>query len=68
MRKRPRSTKRRPKKRQVKRATYTVPEAGVRLGLGKNAAYQAAREGQIPVIRIGRRLVVPIAALERMLK
>ncbi len=68
MRKRPRSTKRQPEKRQVERATYTVPEAGVRLGLGKNAAYQAAREGQIPVIRIGRRLVVPIAALERMLK
>ena len=48
--------------------TLSVPAAGLRyFALGRNAAYQAARRGDLPVIRIGRRLRVPIVALERML-
>jgi len=49
------------------RLTISVVEAGRRLGVGKNAAYDAARRGEIPVLRIGRRMVVPIAAFEAML-
>lgn len=45
----------------------TVPEAGVRLGLGRSAAYAAANSGEIPTIRIGKLLRVPKVALERML-
>ena len=52
----------------VERLTYTVPQAGEILGIGRNASYEAARTGQIPTIRIGRRIVVPIIALERMLE
>jgi excisionase family DNA binding protein len=48
--------------------TISVPEAGRRLGVGKNASYDAARRGEIPVIRIGRRMVVPVAALDQMMK
>jgi hypothetical protein len=48
--------------------TLTVPEAGkLYFGIAKNAAYAAARCGQIPTIRIGGRLRVPVVALERML-
>ncbi len=54
-------------RRPIKRATYTVPEAGEKLGIGKNSAYEAAHTGQIPTIRVGRRLLVPRAALDRML-
>ena len=43
------------------------PETAKALGLGKNAVYQAARNGQIPTLRIGRRILVPRAALERLL-
>ena len=50
------------------RATMSVPEAGSVLGISRNAAYAAAARGEIPVIRIGGRLLVPAAALERMLK
>ncbi len=32
--------------------TYTVPEAAKLLGIGRTAAYEAARTGQIPTIRI----------------
>ncbi|MDG4908121.1 helix-turn-helix domain-containing protein [Mesorhizobium sp. WSM4898] len=45
----------------------TVPEAGAKLGLGRNAAYEAAARGEIPTIRIGKLLKVPKVAFERML-
>ena len=43
------------------------PTAGQILGLGRNATYKAVNNGQIPVVRIGRRLLVPRAALDRLL-
>jgi excisionase family DNA binding protein len=45
----------------------SVPEAGKLLGIGRNAAYEAARRGDIPTIKIGKRVVVPTALLKRML-
>jgi hypothetical protein len=49
--------------------TLTVPEAGrVYFDLGRNASYEAARRGDIPTIRIGRLLRVPIVVLERKLE
>jgi hypothetical protein len=48
--------------------TMTVPEAGERyLGLKPARAYLAAARGEIPTIRIGRLLRVPVAAMDRML-
>jgi excisionase family DNA binding protein len=47
--------------------TLTVEEAGELLGISRGSAYEAARTGELPTIRIGRRLVVPTAALRRML-
>jgi hypothetical protein len=48
--------------------TLSVPEAGkLYFGLSRNAAYDAAARGEIPTIRIGRLLRVPVAAMERML-
>ncbi len=49
------------------RMTLTVEETAVVLGIGRTAAYAGVRSGTIPSRRIGRRIVVPIAALERML-
>jgi hypothetical protein len=43
------------------------PDAGRALRLERTATYQAARRGDIPTIRIGRKIVVPTAALRRML-
>jgi len=49
--------------------TISVPETGRRyFNLARNAAYEAARRGDLPVIRIGGRLRVPVVALERMLE
>ena len=48
--------------------TMSVPDAGKRyFGLSRNAAYDAAARGDIPTIRIGRLLRVPVRALEAML-
>jgi excisionase family DNA binding protein len=48
--------------------TMTVPEAGaLYLGLKPARAYQAAARGEIPTIRVGRLLRVPVAAMDRML-
>ena len=49
------------------RATISVTAAAKVLGVGRNAAYAAAARGDIPVIRIGKRMRVPIPALEKML-
>ena len=50
-----------------KRQTYTVEEAAEILGIGRNSAYEAVRRGEIPAIKIGKRVLVPKAALDRML-
>jgi len=49
------------------RKTCTIAEAGEMLGIGRAASYEAARRGEIPTLKIGRRIVVPLAALERLL-
>jgi len=49
------------------RAVYTVMEAAALLGLSRNSTYERINRGEIPSIRLGKRLLVPKAALERML-
>lgn len=50
------------------RATITVEEAARLIGIGRSGAYAAAQRGELPTLRIGRRLVVPTAALLRLLE
>ena len=47
---------------------YSVVEAGRLLGLGRSASYEAARNGGLPVIKIGGRYKVPKAVLQRLLE
>jgi excisionase family DNA binding protein len=42
----------------TERLTLTIPEAARALGIGRSLAYEAARTGELPTIRIGRRLLV----------
>lgn len=49
------------------KSTVTIEEAAPILGVSRGSAYGAARTGEIPTLRIGRRLVVPVAALRRLL-
>lgn len=45
------------------RLTISVEEAAELLGVGRSVAYEAARRGEIPCRRLGRRLIVPVPAL-----
>ena len=48
--------------------TIPAPEAGKKyFGLSRNASYAAAARGDIPTIKIGKLLRVPVRALEAML-
>jgi excisionase family DNA binding protein len=48
--------------------TYKIGEAAKLLGGGRNQAYEAAKRGEIPSIKIGARVLVPRAALDRLLR
>ena len=50
-----------------KRLTLTVEETAKLLGIGRNLCYDRVKTGEIPSLKIGRRLLVPRAALEKLL-
>jgi excisionase family DNA binding protein len=47
--------------------TYTVEEAARLLGVSRGVAYTAAKSGELPTIRLCRRLLVPRSQLDAML-
>jgi excisionase family DNA binding protein len=47
--------------------TLTVAQAAKLLGISRNSAYEAAKRGQLPILKIGSRILVPRVALEEML-
>ncbi|MGO9583580.1 MAG: helix-turn-helix domain-containing protein [Acidimicrobiales bacterium] len=49
------------------RLVFTVEEAASLLGISRSFAYEAIQRGEIPSMRIGKRILVPKAALERHL-
>lgn len=54
---------------QPVRGTVDVPTAAAKIGVHKLTLYKQIREGEVPfpVIRVGRRLLIPTAALDRLL-
>jgi hypothetical protein len=52
----------------LSRPTVSVPEAGaVFFDMGRNASYDAAKSGDIPTIRVGGLIRVPVAPLAERL-
>ena len=49
------------------KVVLTVEEAGKLLRLSRPAAYAGVNNGSIPSIRVGRRILVPVAPLQRLL-
>ena len=49
------------------RLVISVKECQEKMCLSKNSVYEAVRSGILPAIRVGRRILIPKAALERML-
>jgi excisionase family DNA binding protein len=49
------------------RLVWTVEEAGQRLGISRAHAYQLVARGELPHLRLGRRVVIPKQAIEALL-
>jgi excisionase family DNA binding protein len=50
------------------RLTVSVEYAAGVLGISRAAAYNYAKDGKLPVIRLGSRIVIPRAALDKLLQ
>ena len=61
------ATTSRQKRPKPETAVLSIIQCAQQLGIGKTAAYEAARRGEIPTLRFGKRIVVPKAAFERYL-
>ena len=48
--------------------TLAPVEAGKLLGIGRNVTYRLIHDGTIPALRLGRKLRVPRAALDELLR
>ncbi len=49
------------------RTVLTIEEVASLLRIGRTGAYEAARRGELPIVRLGRRMLVPRAALDKLL-
>ena len=57
-----------PSDESQERLTFSMEEAAKLLGIGLGTAYKAAKRGEIPIIRFGRRVRVPRKALYQKLE
>lgn len=48
------------------RLSVSIPEAALLLGLSRNSVYAAAGRGELPTIRVGRRILVPVGPLQEL--
>ena len=49
------------------RLTLTVQEAAQLIGISRAQAYRCVKRGELRAVQLGRRLVVPVVALEHLL-
>ena len=51
----------------MEKQALSILEAAEILGISRSTAYEAAKTGELPTIKLGKRILVPLVALERML-
>ena len=56
-----------PADKSQEKLTISILDCAKLLGIGRSAAYEAVRRGQIPSLKIGGRRLVPRVALEKLL-
>jgi excisionase family DNA binding protein len=49
-------------------ATVSVEQAARLLGISRNLAFKAVHDGELPAIRVGRRILIPVAQLDALLR
>ena len=50
-----------------RKVTYSVEEAARILGISSTKLYRSVKSGEMPAVQLGRRVVIPAVALERLL-
>lgn len=50
------------------RITFTISEAAKIIGISKSLAYRLARDGQIPTIKLGNRILIPKKKLYKFIE
>ena len=53
--------------KQLQSLVYTAEEVKILLGISRNSVYERIADGSLPSVRLGRRIVIPRAALEAWL-
>jgi excisionase family DNA binding protein len=46
----------------------SIPEAALMLGISRNLAYELVKRHELPILKLGKRLVIPKVALQKMLE
>lgn len=52
--------------KEMEKLAYNMKEVAEVLGISKTLAYEMAKKGELPIIRMGNRILVPIKRLEEM--
>lgn len=52
---------------KIEPLTVTVEQAAELLGISRWSAYEAAKRGELPIVRIGKRILIPRRRLEKLL-
>lgn len=50
----------------IERLTYTIPDAARALGISERSVYNRIYDGTLARVRVGRRVLIPAAALRAM--
>ncbi|OPX86079.1 MAG: Helix-turn-helix domain protein [Pelotomaculum sp. PtaB.Bin104] len=51
---------------EIKRKFYKVEEVAAIIGMSRSGTYAAVKAGAIPVVRVGRRILVPESAINNL--
>ena len=52
----------------TERQTLNVDEAARIIGVGRNRLYETIRQGELPVLRLGRRILISRVVLDRIME
>lgn len=52
----------------VDRLTYTISEAAQAIGIGRSTIYKLINEGELPIVRLGKRVLIPRASILELLR
>ena len=55
-------------KSPVEPKAVSVPEAALLLGISEKAAYAAAKAGELPTLKFGQTVIVPLLALDEYMR